>query len=262
MKIGYLQFKVSFGEPEKNRAHALALISEAQCDLLVLPELCFSGYFMPSRAKALDLAEVVDQGASFAWAKDISRVIDGAVVFGFPERDGERVFNSAAFVAHDAATVVYRKTHLFNLEKEWFDPGDTGFAVHEYRGARIGMMICFDWLFPESARTLMLRGADIICHPSNLVLPYCQDAMVTRCLENRVYAITCNRIGIDRQGADEFAFTGRSQITACKGEILARAEAGNECLTIVEIDPLRSRDKSVTAKNEILADRRPGMYGL
>lgn len=260
MRVGFLQFKVEFGKPELNKDKVSQLIGSNHFDLLVLPELCFSGYFMSSRQEAFQLSEPFGNGPSFEFASQLAKQGNGAVVFGFPERDGDRVFNSAAMICPDGKNYLYRKSHLFFREKEWFDPGDTGFKVFEFRDARIGMMICFDWQFPESSRTLMLNGADIICHPSNLVLPYCQDAMVTRCLENRIYAITCNRIGTDRQGEDEFSFTGRSQITACKGEILARAQDDEEIAVFVEIDPHRSRDKSITALNEMTSDRRSDLY--
>lgn len=260
MKVGFLQFQVKFGEPEANRLAARSLIGNEQFDLLVLPELCFSGYFMPSRKATEKLAEPFEKGVSFAWAEELASNGNGAVVFGFPERDNGRIYNSAAAVLPDGTTQLYRKTHLFNLEKEWFDPGDSGFDVFEFRGVKIGMMICFDWTFPESARTLMLMGADIICHPSNLVLPYCQDAMVTRCLENRVFAITTNRTGVDRQGDREFSFTGRSQITGCRGEILSRADGFSDSLSFVEIEPTDARDKAVTPFNQVDSDRRPEFY--
>ncbi len=261
MKVGFLQFQVKFGEPEANRATARRLIGNEQFDLLVLPELCFSGYFMPSRETAAELAEPHSSGVSFAWAEELASNGNGAVVFGFPERANGNLFNSAAAVLPDGTTHLYRKTHLFNLEKEWFDPGDSGFGVFEFRGMRIGMMICFDWTFPEAARTLMLKGADIICHPSNLVMPFCQDAMVTRCLENRVFAITSNRTGADRQGDREFSFTGKSQITGCRGEVLARADGFSDALTFAKIDPTEARDKAVTPHNLIDSDRRPEFYG-
>jgi predicted amidohydrolase len=188
MRIGFLQYNVVFGDKEANQRKILSLIGENCFDLLVLPELALTGYAMPSRAKTGELAEEFAAGATFEFFHDVARQQDGAIVFGFAERAGDKLYNSAALVCPDGTAYLYRKTHLFDLEKQWFDPGDTGFRVFEFRGARIGIMICFDWLFPESARTLMLRGADIICHPSNLVLPYCQDAMITRCLENRVFA--------------------------------------------------------------------------
>lgn len=260
MRVGFLQYNVVFGEPEVNRRRVSDLIGDAQFDLLVLPELCFSGYYMPSREATFRLAERFESGESFEFVKGISKRHGGAVVFGFPELSGDKVYNSAALVLPDGNCHVYRKTHLFNLEKHWFDAGDSGFSIHEFRGVKIGLMICFDWRFPESARTLMLKGADIICHPSNLVLPSCQDAMVTRCLENGVFAITCNRWGADRQDGEEIRFTGRSQITSSRGEVLARAGVEEDVIVIVEIDPLSARDKSVNALNDMVSDRKEEFY--
>lgn len=260
MRVGFLQYNVAFGEPEANRQRVSDLIGDARFDLLVLPELCFSGYYMPSREATFQLAETFGTGPSFDFMKGIAKSHDGAVVFGFPELSGDKVYNSAALVMPDGTCHLYRKTHLFNLEKNWFDSGDSGFSIHEFRGTRIGLMICFDWRFPESARTLMLKGADIICHPSNLVLPSCQDAMVTRCLENGVFAITCNRWGADWQDGEEIRFTGRSQITSSRGEVLARAGVEEDVIVTVEIDPLRARDKSVNALNDMVSDRKEEFY--
>ena len=121
-------------------------------------------------------------------------------------------------------------------------------------------MVCFDWVFPEVTRTLALQGADIICHPSNLVLHYCQQTMLTRCLENKVYAITTNRYGYDKRPHGELRFTGHSQIVAPGGTLLYRARAQREELYIMDIDPILARDKSITPLNEVLRDRRPEYY--
>ena len=118
-------------------------------------------------------------------------------------------------------------------------------------------MICFDWFFPESARTLALRGADIIAHPSNLILPHCPDAMVTRCIENRVFAVTANRIGSEQRGDKEkLMFIGKSQIASPMGEILYRASGDKEELTVVEIAVERARDKNLNSFNDLFDDRK------
>jgi predicted amidohydrolase len=157
---------------------------------------------------------------------------------------------------------LYRKTHLFLDEQDLFLPGNTGFQVFEHAGARIGLMVCFDWYFPESARTLALRGSQIIAHPSNLVLPHCQTAMVTRCLENRVYAITTNRYGTEELGDKELTFTGASQLMTPRGERLLQAPVEGDCVLVAEIDPALADDKQVTPRNDLFANRRPEMYNL
>jgi predicted amidohydrolase len=123
------------------------------------------------------------------------------------------------------------------------------------------MMICFDWAFPEIARSLALRGMEVLCHPSNLVLPgLCQMAMRTRCLENGVFAVTANRCGEDRRPHGTLRFTGRSQIGGPRGEVLFGAPAARAMVHVETIDPSRARNKKLTPRNHLLLDRRPEFY--
>ena len=140
-----------------------------------------------------------------------------------------------------------------------FAPGYSGFSVYEHGGVKYGLMICFDWIFPEAARTLALKGAQIILHPANLVLPYCPDAMVTRAVENRVFIITTNRIGDEERNGQVNRFIGKSQIVSPQAEILARAD-NEECVQVVEIEPSRALNKDVTPYNNVFSDRRPDLY--
>ena len=122
-------------------------------------------------------------------------------------------------------------------------------------------MICFDWRFPETARSLALQGAEIIAHPSNLVLPHCPQAMITRCLENRVFAITADRVGDESRVPKEFLqFIGQSQVVDPDGKILVRASETEEEVCIVEIDLEKAREKFLNPKNDIFKDRRPDLY--
>ena len=121
-------------------------------------------------------------------------------------------------------------------------------------------MICFDWVFPEVARTLALRGADLLCHPSNLVLTYCQKTMLTRCLENSVFAVTANRTGTETRPRGELVFTGQSQIVGPKGDVIVSSNSQNQELILHEIDIDTARDKSITDNNDLLSDRRPEYY--
>jgi predicted amidohydrolase len=122
------------------------------------------------------------------------------------------------------------------------------------------MMVCFDWAFPEVTRSLVLQGAEIICHPSNLVLTFCQQTMLTRCLENHVFAITTNRYGADTRPQGSLRFTGKSQIVAPGGLLLNSAPAQRDALAIVDIDPADARSKMITPLNDLLGDRRPECY--
>jgi predicted amidohydrolase len=177
------------------------------------------------------------------------------------EKDGKRVYNSAVVTGPEGLVGTYRKVHLFAEEKLHFDLGDNGFQVFDLGPCRIGVMVCFDWLFPESARVLALLGADVICHPANLVLPLCQQAMTTRSLENGVFSATANRIGTEERGGKKpLTFTGRSQILDPMGQTLARLGENDTGVAVVSIDPAQARDKKITEQNDRIADRRPEHY--
>ena len=185
------------------------------------------------------------------------------VVAGLPEADGGRFYNSAVLIGPAGFIGVYRKTHLFFEETLYFSPGETGFPVWDIGLARVGLLVCFDWIFPEAARTLALKGAEILCHPSNLILPHCPDAMVTRCLENRVFSITANRIGAEQRGeGGRLGFIGRSEVVSPDGRVLHRASSDQEDLAVIEIDPTEARNKNINTFNDLLRDRRPDLYEL
>ena len=122
-------------------------------------------------------------------------------------------------------------------------------------------MICFDWRFPETARTLALLGADLIAHPSNLVLTHCPQAMITRCLENRVFAITADRVGTeDRLEGETLNFMGQSQVVDPNGNILIRASILDEAVHVVHLDLNLARNKALNSRNHIFNDRRIDLY--
>jgi predicted amidohydrolase len=261
MKAGLYQFDPLFGEKEKNLERAVSAVKYADVELLVLPEFFATGYQFASADEVAELSEPVPNGRTTEMLADLSIEKGMYIVAGLPERDGDRFYNSAVLTGPDGFIGVYRKTHLFFEENLYFTPGDTGFKVWETKIGRIGIMICFDWFFPEAMRTLALMGADVVAHPSNLVLPFCPDAMPVRCLENRVYAVTANRTGTEnRKEGDALTFIGKSEIVSPKGEILVRAPEDKDALLIKEIDPSEARDKALNPFNDVLKDRRPGVY--
>lgn len=154
----------------------------------------------------------------------------------------------------------YRKIHLFNREKFYFDPGDKPLAVSTIKDTKIGIMVCYDWIFPEVARSLAILGAEVICQPANLVLSYCQNVMLTRCLENRVFSVTANRIGEENFEHDSLEFTGQSQIVAPNGDLLYRADSKKELIYIHDIEQKDASNKNITKFNNIFDDRRPNFY--
>ncbi|MBN1349154.1 acyltransferase [candidate division KSB1 bacterium] len=262
MRAAFLQFDVAFGEKSKNLDTVEKILSKQHrdFDLLVLPELFNSGYLFSSHEELAQLAEAAEDGMTSRRLREWAQTFRAFIVAGIPERDGECIYNSAILVGQDGVAGCYRKIHLFDTEKYWFTPGNRPFAVFDIDFARIGIMICFDWISPESARSLALLGAEIICHPANLVLPYCQRAMVTRSIENSVFTITANRIGTEHRAGRGLTFTGASQILDTRGKPLVSASAKEECLRIAEIDPAQARDKNITETNHLFNDRRPTLY--
>jgi predicted amidohydrolase len=259
---GFVQFRPLRGDVPANVAALQGLLADLHADLVVLPELANCGYLYASPSDLMPFAEPGDGSGPFLSAlRELAACIGGVIVTGLAERAPGAIYNSAVAVSGDGVLQVYRKTHLFADEKHLFLPGDTGFQVFEHCGVRIGMMVCFDWFFPESARTLALRGAQIIAHPANLVLPYCQTAMVTRCLENRVFAITANRYGTEELGEVGLTFTGASQMLDPQGRRLLEAPTEANSVAICEIDPSLANDKRLGKHNDLFADRRPEMYG-
>jgi predicted amidohydrolase len=263
MKAGLFQFNPIFGEKEQNLQKVISAVKDAELDLLVLPEFFATGYQFISQDEAAELSEEIPAGPTTESLSELSNRKGLYIVAGLPERKGDKFFNSAVLTGPDGFMGVYRKTHLFFEEKLWFSPGDTGFNVWETKIGRIGIMICFDWFFPESMRTLSLMGSDIIAHPSNLILPYCPRAMPVRCLENGVFAITANRTGEEkRKQGETLRFIGQSLIVSPEGRVLISASENEETLLIEEIDPGKARNKNLNPLNNLFNDRRPGMYKI
>jgi len=265
MNVGYLQFKPEFGKVETNIGKIEDLISTKDFDLLVLPELANSGYLFSSTDELKELSEEIPDGKFCRTLQQIAKVKNSCIVSGICEKEGDDFYNSSIFVYPNGEIKTYRKLHLFLDEKKWFKPGNYKLSVYniespKFGNVKIGMMICFDWIFPEVARTLALKGAQIICHPSNLVLQYCQRAMFTRALENHVYTITANRTGKDINGGKELSFTGSSVILDPKGTYLHRGSDDKEECVIVDIDPSKAMDKNITKLNNIFEDRREDYY--
>jgi predicted amidohydrolase len=259
MRIAVVQSSPIFGEVEANLESLRAAIRGADADLYVLPELCLSGYDFLDGPEAARFAEPHD-GPAVRALSEAATARGAGIVLGFAEAAPGGPYNGALLSLPDGRRRVYRKTHLFAREKLLFSPGDSGFFVEEFRGLRIGLAICFDWIFPESFRTLALRGADLVAHPANLVLPFCQRADFARAVENRVFVATANRVGREDRTGRALAFTGESVVVSPGGEYLARLPADRSGTEVVDIDPALSRDKRLNPWNSLFEDRRPEMY--
>jgi len=262
MKVGFYQFRPQFGKITANTKKIIKALDKLDADLIVLPELALSGYYFKDAKEAFSLAEDPNHSTNIDSIINLCRDNHTHIVIGFAEKAKDKCFNSSALIGPQGIIHIYRKLHLFNEEKFCMSPGDVPLKVNEVNGVKLGMMVCFDWAFPEVTRTLAMNDAEIICHPSNLVLNFCQQTMLARCLENRVFAITANRFGSDNRPQGSLRFTGKSQIVTPKGELIFQAASQREACYITEINPTESHDKFITKYNNLFSDRRPDFYEL
>ncbi|MER5598231.1 carbon-nitrogen hydrolase family protein [Streptomyces sp. NPDC002265] len=224
--------------------------------LLVTPEMFLTGYAIGDEIGRL--AEPAD-GACADEIAEIAGRHGLAVAYGYPERDGETVFNSAQLIsAHGTRLANYRKTHLFGcFEHEHFVPGGTPVVQAELDGLRVGIMICYDVEFPENVRAHALAGTDLLVVPTAQMHPYqfvAESVVPVRAFENQMYVAYVNRVG--REG--EFEFVGLSTLAGPDG--VARTRAGRvDELLLADADPAFLAASRET--NPYLKDRRPGLYG-
>ena len=260
MRIAVVQTNPVFGEVERNVHDALSLMETTEADFYVLPELFTTGYNFIDEKEVRTLAEPAD-GFTCATMRKWIEKNSCYIVYGFAEQ-AEKIFNSAALVGPDGLVGIYRKVHLFDRENLIFAPGNLGFPVFNLPIGKVGIMICFDWMYPESARTLALKGAQMIAHPANLVLPNCPDAMVTRCLENRVFTATADRVGEENRGGVDLKFIGTSEIVAPDGKILCRLGVHEPAISCADVDLSLSDKKQITKSNHLFNGLRPDQYNL
>lgn len=260
MKGVIYQFEPLWGETDKNLKVISEKLREIDADFVVLPELATSGYLYLSMDEVKPHALLPDD-PRLGELYEISERKNMMIVMGFPELSDGKVYNSAIAILPGGKYFVYRKTHLFFKEKDAFMPGDTGFFVFEFKDVKFGMMVCFDWFYPESARILAIKGAQVLLHVSNLVLPgLAQKGMVVRSLENRVFSFTANRIGKESRDGISLKFTGMSQIVSPRGDVLAKASEEKEEILSVNFNPEDAENKNITELNHVFRDRRPQFY--
>ena len=257
--LAVIQFEPSLGNPGETISRLRPLMKQASgADLLVLPELANSGYNFNDFDQAYDLSENPGKSAFVDFLVSQSAQFDFSVVTGFNERNGDQIYNSALLLDGDGIKGKYRKIQLFMNEKDYFQPGDLKPGIFDVKGVSVGMLICFDWVFPELWGGLARKGADIICHPSNLVLPgKAQKAIPVWAMVNRIFIATANRTGTE----GKLTFTGNSLIAGPSGQVLTSASQDQPEVILAECDISLARDKIMTPRNHIFNDRRPEFYG-
>jgi predicted amidohydrolase len=246
----------SVGENLKVLDAAAGRAAAGGAALLAAPEMFLTGYAIGDDIARL--AEPADGDSADAIAEIATR--HGlAIAYGYPERDGETVYNSAQLISADGARLAnYRKTHLFGCaEREHFTPGEQSLVQARLGGLTVGIMICYDVEFPENARAHALAGTDLLVVPTANMHPFqfVAEAMVpVRAWENQMYVAYVNRVGHE----GEFEFFGLSALAGPDGIARTRAGRGPE-LVVADVDPAflaASREA-----NPYLKDRRPGLYG-
>ena len=249
-----------FAQPETNRKIIQRTIQRAgsnDVDLIVFPELCVSGYNFTSIEQVQAIAEPIPDGPTTLLLQALAKEHGMVIVAGLAEYESStQLYNSAVVVGPNGFVGSYRKIHLFAREKEWFSSGQIVPQVWKVSGVNLGVLVCFDWAFPEASRILMLEGCEVLCLPANLVLPYAQRTMIARSIENRLFTILANRVGSERT----LTFTGHSQITDTQGEILAKGSLKKSGIISADINPAKARDKFLTQSNHIVEDRRIDLY--
>jgi predicted amidohydrolase len=266
-KIAGVQMDCRLGDPRRNLDTIRTKLNEAAAQgarLVVFPECALTGYCYESKEEAWPHGESLPGSATEALSADCQRLNVWAII-GLLERAGDNLFNACALVGPSGLAGAYRKLHLPFLGVDRFNTrGDRPFAVQDLGGLRVGMSICYDGSFPESARILSLLGADLVILATNWPRGASSVASFmsqTRALENHVYYMAVNRVGEERG----FRFIGRSQIIDYTGEILVLGTEEEQIL-YADIDPDKARAKRVVkipGKYELdrTADRRPEMYG-
>jgi 5-aminopentanamidase len=267
--VACCQLGPRIGELEHNRALARRAVETAARDgaqVIVLPELCSSGYVFADADEARRLAEPADGPTVSEWA-DLARSLGVVVVGGFCELDPDGlVRNSAALLDADGVRAIYRKAHLWDREGLVFTAGSEPPPVLDTAFGRIGVMVCYDLEFPEWARIAALEGADLVCAPVNWPAVPRPDGerpgevvrVQAAAATNRVFIAACDRVGAER-GVD---WIGGSVIVDVDGFPLAGPAASGETVTVVARCSLDdARDKRLNERNDVLADRRPELYG-
>lgn len=270
--VACVQMDVRIGKPEVNLARSLAAIGAAAdrgAELIVLPELCNSGYVFESRDEAYALSEDAATGPSVRGWEQIAAARGLHIVAGLNERDGDVIYNSAVVIGPGGMLGSFRKMHLWNAENLFFAKGNRGLPIFETPFGRLATFICYDGWFPESYRLCAMQGADIVCIPTNWVpmpeqpddgLAMANVLVMAAAHTNSVFVAAADRVGVERGQP----FVGRSLIVRPTGWPVAGPASGDrEEILVARLDLAQARrGRRLNEHNDILQDRRVDLYGV
>lgn len=275
VKVAVTQMSCSWN-PEETLAKADRLVRQAAgkgAKIILLQELFETPYFCQlQKFEYLELAKPLGENPAVHHFRKVAREVDVVLPVSFFERAGNTQFNSVAVIDADGEILgVYRKTHIPDglpyAEKFYFTPGDTGFKVWDTKYGRIGVGICWDQWFPETARSLALLGAEILLFPTAIGSEptlgkdsrvHWRNVMVGHAAANMMPVIASNRIGKETEEESEMTFYGCSFIADNHGELVEQADDHTEAVLVHEFD----FDALAKERREwgIFRDRRPEMY--
>jgi predicted amidohydrolase len=268
IRVAAVQMDCKLGDVPANLDTIRSKLNEAAdggAKIVAFPECALTGYGFPDRRTAAEYAQPLPGPATQAVAA-VCKERNVFALFGLIEKVGDKLFNACAVVGPNGFVAGYRKIHMPCVGADRFlDPGDRPFAVHDLGGIRVGVGICFDGSFPESARVLTLLGADLICLPTNWIDSAFRNATLVgrvRAMENHVYYLSVNRVG-DETG---YHYFGHSSICDFTGDFLTFADHDREAVLYADLYPSAAREKKVVVcAGEYEIDRvnwrRPEMYG-
>ena len=271
MLVVCAQYAICDGDPKANLERSIAAIFDAAkggADLVVLPELANSGCDFSSREHALGLAEELEDLGGPPTLRAWRRVAQETGIFvvgGLLEREDDILYNSAVIVG-PGYFGRYRKTHLWDKEKLLYKPGRE-LPVFQTPLCNLGVLVCYDAWFPETARTLALRGADLLCIPANAPDDWVPEEQrqgnlamlnahaISHANANRLFVACANRVG--------YGYLGRSCVVDPTGGVLAFGSVTAEELVSARIEIERSRrEKRLTSRSHVFGDRNQTVYGL
>ena len=269
--IACCQIEPHVGEKDENVEKTLMFANEAidqGAYIVLLPELANTGYMFNTRKEAFSLAEVVPGGETTQRWEELAKDRGVYLAAGIAEREGYSLYNTSVLIGPDGFMGSYRKLHLWNREKLFFEPGDLGLPVFHTPIGRLGMIVCYDMWFPELIRIYALQGADLILNVTNWVAgsEAERDSRVTEavCVAqahlSSVFVAAADRIGVERGQP----FLGRSMIVSPTGEVLAGpASFDEEEIVYAECNLSEARKrKRKTRLNHVVHDRRTDVYDV
>ncbi len=255
MKIGFLQYAPITGDKKANLKKIRKLLAETEAELFVLPEMGTTGYPTSTREELLNNAED-DKGFLVSELTKIAKEHNACLIVGIPEIIEDKVYNTSVVVGPDGLITKQQKAHLFMEEQGCFEKGYTKPTLFEWKGFKIGVGVCYDYMFPEFWRKIALDGADLFCNTANFVFDYGFRVMQVRSIENGVFSITVNRVGSE----GEILYKGGSEIVDNRGNILVKANNFEEKAYVLDLDLSLSRDKQWNKLNNLFKDRREDLY--